>query len=271
MSNALEHIQAGDPEAALQALQAVVRAEPADAKHRVFLFQLLCVLGQWDRALTQLNVAGDLDPGTLGMVQVYREALSSEALRAEVYAGRRSPLIFGEPEQWIAMVLEALRLSANGEYAQSQTLREQAFELAPTTGGLIDGQPFQWIADADSRLGPMIEAIVNGRYYWVPFHRIAEIRFEKPVDLRDLVWLPGEFKWANGGEAVGLVPVRYQGSESAADPLLRLARKTDWKELSDGVFVGLGQRMLATDAAEYSLMEVRNLTLHSPAPDDVEA
>jgi len=266
--DALEQLRQGDPEGALKSLQAAVRAQPAEAKHRVFLFQLLCVLGQWDRALTQLNVAGDLDAGTLGMVQVYREALASEALRAQVFAGQRSPLIFGEPEQWIAMVLEALRLAGNGEYEQSQALREQAFELAPATSGEIDGQPFEWIADADQRLGPMLEAVVNGRYYWVPFHRIGEIRVEQPADLRDIVWVPAEFKWANGGEAVGLIPARYPGSETSADPALRLARKTDWNDAGAGLFVGSGQRMLATDAGEYPLMEVKSVVLHAPAAAD---
>jgi type VI secretion system protein ImpE len=29
-----------------------MRKEPSNAKHRVFLFQLLSVMGQWGRALT---------------------------------------------------------------------------------------------------------------------------------------------------------------------------------------------------------------------------
>ena len=45
-----------------------VRSEPANAKLRVFLFQLLCVNGDWDRALSQLNVAGELDAGTPVMI-----------------------------------------------------------------------------------------------------------------------------------------------------------------------------------------------------------
>lgn len=271
MTDALDLLRQGDPEAALASLQAMVRAEPADAKHRIFLFQLLCVLGQWDRALTQLNVAGDLDAGTLGMVQVYREALGSEALRAEVFAGRRSPLVFGDPEPWIALLLEALRLGASGELEQSQALRDQAFEAAPATSGRIDGQPFEWIADADPRLGPVLEAIVNGRYYWVPFHRIAELRLERPTDLRDLVWLPAEFKWANGGEAVGLIPARYPGSESAPDPQLRLARRTEWTEVAPDLFLGLGQRMFATNAGEYALMEVETVSFETADDGDGDA
>jgi type VI secretion system protein ImpE len=273
MSDALELLRGGDPEAALAALQAAVRAAPADAKHRVFLFQLLAVLGQWDRALTQLNVAGELDAGALGMVQVYREALGSEALRAEVFAGRRSPLILGDPEQWMALLLEALRLTATGDPAGAEALRSQAFEQAPAVSGRINGQPFEWIADGDSRLGPVVELIVNGRYYWVPFHRIAEMKFERPADLRDLVWLPAEIKWANGGDAVGLVPARYPGSEKAADPLLRLARRTEWTELAAGLFVGAGQRMFATDADEYPLMEIETLSFDTlgTAPGGTEA
>jgi len=62
LSDAAERsLREGDPAAALARLQDDVRARPADAKLRVFLFQLLCVLGQWERALNQLKVASELD------------------------------------------------------------------------------------------------------------------------------------------------------------------------------------------------------------------
>ncbi len=47
-------------------------------------------MGQWDRALTQLDVAADLDAGALAMAQMYREAIRCERLRAEVFDGRKS-------------------------------------------------------------------------------------------------------------------------------------------------------------------------------------
>jgi hypothetical protein len=110
---------------------------------------------------------------------------------------------------------------------------------------------FDWIADADMRLGPVLEAILNGRYYWIPFSRTRRIEIEKPEDLRDLVWMPAHFEFANGGEAVGLIPTRYPGSETSEDGAICLARKTVWQEVSPGVFHGLGQRLLATDKGEY--------------------
>ena len=46
MATPQELLSAGDPEQALVALQAQVREKPGDAKLRVFLFQLLSVLGK---------------------------------------------------------------------------------------------------------------------------------------------------------------------------------------------------------------------------------
>jgi len=245
----------------LARVQDQVRREPANPKHRIFLFQLLAILGQWERALTQLAVLGEMDAATLPMVQTYREAVRCEALRAEVFAGRRSPLIFGDPEPWIALLLEALRLTAEGHHPQAQSIREQAFEAAPTSPGRVDQQPFAWIADADPRLGPVLEAIINGRYFWIPFQRIRALKLEAPADLRDLVWMPAYFTWSNGGETVGLIPARYPGSQNSNDPVLQLGHKTEWIEQAAGLYIGMGQRMLASDAGEYPLLDVRLLQL----------
>jgi len=46
-------LSAGQLTEALAELQQKVRAEPANAKYRTFLFQLLSVLGDWPRALNQ--------------------------------------------------------------------------------------------------------------------------------------------------------------------------------------------------------------------------
>lgn len=263
-----DKLREGDLDAALQQLQAQIRKQPANAKYRVFLFQLLAVLGEWHKALTQLNVAAELDAGTLAMASTYRDAVQVEVLRAEIFAGRRDPVVLGEPRQWIALLVESLRVAGLGQAAQSERLRAEAFELAPATAGEIDGEPFAWIADADTRLGPILETILNGRYTWVPFQHIRSIQLEEPVDLRDLVWAAAHITWTNGGEAVPLIPARYPGSEASADARIRLARRTEWMEPTPGQFVGLGQRMLATDQGEYPLLGVRQIKLDTPESPD---
>ncbi|HMF97691.1 MAG TPA: type VI secretion system accessory protein TagJ [Vicinamibacterales bacterium] len=259
-------LKSGDPGAALAHLQEQVRARPDDPKLRVFLFQLLCVAGKWDRALNQLGVAADLDKSALAMKQTYEDAVRCEAIRTDVFAGRKSPMIFGQPDQWLALLIESLLVAGQGEPERSQQLRARAFEEAPATAGAIDDRPFSWIADADSRIGPVLEAVINGRYYWVPFSRLLKVDIEKPEDLRDMVWMPAHLQFENGGESVALIPTRYPGSESSADGLIVLARKTVWEEIAPDTFRGLGQRILATDGEEIPLMDVRSIVL-TPADD----
>lgn len=252
-------ISEGDLDAALAETQQKIRQNPADSKLRILLFQLQSVLGNWGKALNQLNVLRDMDPAALAMVQAYEQVLSCEALRCEVFAAKKAPLIFGEPEEWVALMFEAMNLENNGEQAAAEEMRGKALEAAPAISGQIDGQQFQWIADADSRLSPMLEAIINGRYYWVPFQRISQMNLAEPEDLRDMAWMPAQFVWSNGGDAVGFVPTRYPGSENSADNGIKLARKTEWLAKSDNSYHGLGQRVLTTDVDDYPLLNCRSI------------
>ncbi|MEM6468446.1 MAG: type VI secretion system accessory protein TagJ [Planctomycetota bacterium] len=265
-SDARSLLQQGSLDEALATLKSEVQADPADAKHRVFLFQLLSVFGKWDSAHKQLEVAGDLDPGNLAMVQAYREAIRCEEQRNLVFTGKASPTILGEPAPWLACLIESLRLHAGGNFSESAGLRSEAFEQAPATAGQLtladeSTSEFQWLADADPRLGPVLEVILNGQYYWVPIDRIARIDFEAPADLRDFVWTPVHLTLATGMQTVAMIPTRYFGSESVSDAAIRLARKTDWTSAhGDEAQFGLGQRMFATDVDDYPLLELCQLT-----------
>lgn len=263
--DAAELLRRNELDAALAKLLDQVRGDPSNAKLRVFLFQLCCVTGDWARAKTQLDVAVGMDDGALLMGRIYGDALACEAERRKVFAGEAVPTIFGDPQPWMAELYEALRLNCRGEHGAATELRDRALDAAPATSGRIDGQDFAWIADADSRLGPMLETIIDGRYFWLPFMRIAQVMIEAPTDLRDQVWMPAKFILANRGEVVGLIPTRYPGSERSPDPLVRLARKTDWTELAADTSQGLGQRTLATDVNDFPLMDIRTIELEHDA------
>ncbi|HEX6708658.1 MAG TPA: type VI secretion system accessory protein TagJ [Albitalea sp.] len=263
MPTAQELLAAGEPQAALAALQQQVRDHAADPKLRVFLFQLLAVLGQWQRALNQLELCGEMDAGTLAMVGAYREALNCEPLREAVFAGKTTPMVFGQPQTWVALLIEALQVDARGDAALAAKLRADAFDGAPATTGQLDGTPFDWIADADSRLGPVLEVVINGRYGWLPFSSLARLSIEAPTDLRDLVWAPAHVTFANGGDAVALIPTRYAGTAEQAEGALQLARKTEWMEIGPQQYRGLGQRVLTTSASEVGVLEAREIVLQT--------
>ena len=270
MSDALSLSEAavreGRPHEALAQLTAAVRAKPADAALRIYLAQLLCVLGQWERAHTQLNVVAEMDAKTVPMRETVGHAIRCELMRAEVFAGKRTPMVFGQPDEWLALLIESLLQAGQGNDAMAQDLAGRAFDAAPASAGEIDGQRFEWLADADSRLGPVLEACVNGRYYWIPFSRISRIRFEPPQDLRDCVWTAAQLMFENGGETVALVPTRYPGSETSADGLICLARKTEWRDGGADRWFGLGQRVFASDLGEHDLMAARLVEFDAAAP-----
>ncbi len=263
MSTVEQLIAAGQPTAALAELQQLVRQRPQDARLRVLLFQLLAVAGQWARAAAQLEVCGELDASTLAMVNTYREALKCELVREAVFDGKTTPMVMGEPAEWVVSLIQALKMDADGDKAAAATLRAQALEQAPATPGTLDGQAFDWLCDGDSRLGPLLEAVINGRYCWVPYAALAKIQIEPPEDLRDLVWMPAHLEFPNGGASVALIPTRYPRSASLGDERAWMSRLTEWQPITDEHFTGVGQRVLMTDQGEAGLLDVRLIELRN--------
>jgi len=259
-----EMVSGGRPVQALAAAQAEVRARPDDAELRIMLFQLMVVAGQWERAATQLELCGELDNGALAMVHTYRDALQCEIAREAVFKGQTTPMVLGQPAEWVALLVQAMQADASGDAKGAQTLRDQALEQAPTTAGTIDGQAFEWICDADSRLGPVLEAVVNGRYCWVPFASLRRVQIESPTDLRDLVWTAAHLEFPNGGESVALIPTRYVGSTALQDERIWMARRTEWQSLGGEQYAGLGQRVFATESGEHALLDIRTIELSPP-------
>ncbi|ARE41175.1 Protein of avirulence locus ImpE [Rhodovulum sp. P5] len=254
-------VRTGDLDAGLAALQDAVRGNSSDPKLRIFLFQLLCVKGDWNRAVTQLKLCAQLDAAALPMAQTYREGIICEVFREKVFAGEKQPLVFGEPQDWIALMIQALSLQAAGNTAEAAALRARAFEDAPASRGTLNGHPFEWIADADMRLGPVLEAVINGKYYWLPFNAIHRLLAEPPTDLRDTVWTPCNLTLRNGGEFVALIPTRYAGTASIGTDAEKLSRATNWEDAGAETFIGRGQRLLATDAGDTPVMELRELLI----------
>lgn len=250
----------------LSELQKQVRADASNPKLRIHLFQLLCVLGDWQRALSQLQVCAQLDAKALPMAQAYREAIRCESFRSEVFSGRRAPQIMGAPPAWLGLMIEALRLDGEADGAAAAAdLRARALDEAVPTPCSVNGVACEWLADGDSRLGPICEVIVNGQYYWLPFESCSSIKIDPPTDLRDMVWVPAELTLPNQGKVPAFIPTRYpetaKTSVENADALRRCTA-TQWVEHSAEVWFGLGQRMWMSDLGEHPILDVREISMH---------
>ncbi len=256
--NCARLLKAGNPEASLATAKAWVRQCPADANGRIGLFQLLAVAGEWERAQQQLGLAAELDQGWTAFAGAYARILNAELEREQVLAGRMMPLMPGQVPPWQHDLLQALQHDGEGDPAQAAQRRALALAQADAVAGQIDGQRFDWLADADPRFGPCLEVILEAGYAWVPFAQLRSLRFEAPTSLRDLLWQSVEIEWGNGARTRGVVPCRYPGSQHSQDGTIRLGQCTAWEgeELSAR---GLGQRLLAGDAGDYPVLDIRHI------------
>jgi protein involved in temperature-dependent protein secretion len=260
MFGADELLANGDIDGARSALVEAVRKQPADQRARMFLLQLLVICGEWDKAVTQANALAGLSPEAMLLAALVKQLVEAERQREAAFAGEVPVTVLVNSSPWVEDAALAIGALARGEIAQASALREKAFEAAPDTLGECDGKGFGWIADADPRFGPCLEAMIGGRWGLIPFEAISTLESKGAVDLRDLVWLPVELSLRSGQAAAGFIPTRYPGSAGAA-PMLRLARGTKWREGRAGD-EGLGQRLLAfDDGDEIPLLSLRRLTM----------
>lgn len=254
-----ELLRAGDIDGARATLIETLRARPADEKARMFLFQLLCLVGDWEKARKQLEALASLSPEAQMLAVAYGQAIAAEAVRADVFAGH-APLESLIASEWVKGLAEAIHCYATGEAERGAELRDAAFDAAPDSAGTLDGESFEWLADADSRFGPAFEAIIAGRYGVVPFDVVERIESDGPEDLRDILWYPVQIAFRMGQSVAAFLPARYPGSEYAADPADRLGRATHWTDEPWGQ-AGSGQHLwMLSNGQERGLLSLRTLT-----------
>jgi type VI secretion system protein ImpE len=139
-------------------------------------------------------------------------------------------------------------------------------EPAPLSGTL-NGKPFSFFEDADSRLGAKLEVFAAGNYVWLPMEHVASIEMEAPKRLRDLLWIPAlvrtgpGFKERELGEV--LFPVLTPLAYTHGDDAIRLGRVTVWEEV-DGEAQPAGQRCFLVDEEEVPILEIRKLEFQMP-------
>jgi len=229
---ARELFQAGQLDAAIDALGVEVRDNPTDTQRRTFLFELLCFAGQYGRAEKHLDVLAQSGPQSGMGALLYRSALHAGLTRDRMF-------------------------------------REDTVPLAPASArdvsGTLNGTPFTSLSDADPRIGPRLEVFAAGQYTLLPFEHIASLRMSPPKRLRDLLWAPAVlktgplFKGLDLGEVI--LPALTPLSTEDANDHVRLGRVTEWRELANGTAIPVGQKMLLVDGDEFPILEVRELDI----------
>lgn len=269
----------------LEEVEGRIRRQPDILQHRLLCFDLLCLLGEWQRALGQLQMCARLEPDRMPEAYLYKDLVEGELFRCDVLAGTRLPVLTPDTPAWLSKQLKALALQAHNDVDGADALREEALEEAPEVGGNVDvlsaatagtvasSLVFQWISDSDTRIGPALEAYVVGQYRWIPFSAIERICLAGPQVPRDLLWLPARINFCAthtqpAQELAAYLPARYAGSEHASDSA-RLGQESRWETLGRTCVMGIGQKVWGTDQGDISLYDVREIRFATGAGRDV--
>lgn len=260
-----ELYQAGQLQAAIQALTAEVRAKPADGPTRIFLFELLAFAGDWDRARKQIEVLGQAGPNEALAVQVYLANIEAERARERLFSEGLHPHFLNEPPPYVDRHLEAINRIREGNFAEARSVLDGAEEERPALAGTLNGRPFADFRDSDDVIGPVLELIVKDKYTWLPFEQIRRIEITPPSKLRDLVWARAKVEALDGTVGDVYLPALYEGSCRNADDRIRLGRMTAWTPLADDLARGAGLKTFQVGEDDVALFEARQVEFH-PAP-----
>lgn len=245
--------------------EADVRSKPQAPQSRWLLFELLCVLGHWERALKQFQAWASLSKDFDSTAHVMRGLIRAERQREAVFAGTAQPATVAAAADtpapaWMTGMAEALRLAATaGDEAieAADLAREGALAMSPDSAGCSNlQQRFTWITDSDTRLGPVCEVILVGAYRWVAFADLASVTKAEPQSLLDLVWAQVDIVLRDGSALKGYMPMRYPTQANDRDAL-RTARETVWSEHGRTGVHAQGQKMWMTDAGDMPLLDLR--------------
>ncbi len=261
MATADSLLRDGDLAGARAELVERVRKAPGDAEARMFLFQLLALAGEWTKARAQLAALAQLSPEAQMLSVAYGQAIDAEQSRADVFAGKAPVSLLVRSQPWTEDLAAALTHEIAGRHAEAQAARDRAYDAAPDMPGQIDGVAFDWIADADHRFGPALEAIIAGKWGLVPFDAFERIKSTGPESLRDLIWYPVEISFRTGQSVAGFLPGRYPGTETAGDNAAALARVTNEIDSPMGPVL-TGQHLLALSTGDdRDLLSLRRLEM----------
>ncbi|MCX8155636.1 MAG: hypothetical protein N3J91_04175 [Verrucomicrobiae bacterium] len=254
-----EHLSENDLIGAVTCLQAQIKSNPGDTLLRQVLFQCLCLQAKWDQAVAQLDVLQSLSHEWQNRSVIFQGIIESEKARERVFQGMHSIPLYGAAEYCSRSWIAGCERLTQGKYDEVSTFYEQGLSSWPQFKYKINDQHSSWFSDADTRVGPFIEAFLQTRYYWIPNYRLKMVIFSPVERLHDLVWRRAEFWLADGLHTHGFVPVRYPGASLAWSGKLLMSGHTEWETVGEKWLIGMGQRLWMTDWGDQAFLEVHKV------------
>ncbi|HVF90423.1 MAG TPA: type VI secretion system accessory protein TagJ [Blastocatellia bacterium] len=265
MATAKELFDTGNLRGAIDQVISEVKAAPTDMQRRTFLFELLCFAGEFDRAERQLDVIGHQSAKAEIGVQVYRNNMKAERDRRRLFSDGLQPHFLVEPPSYVDLHLDAINRLREGSLDEARAALDRAEEERPALSGRVNGDRFLDFRDYNDLLGPVLEVIMAGEYTWLPFEHIKQVVIDSPRQLRDLIWTAARVEATDGTMGEVFIPALYAGSSEHANDQVRLGRMTDWRQVSEDLYIPEGLRLFLVDNEDKPMLAVRSIEFDAAA------
>jgi type VI secretion system protein ImpE len=259
--SAAELFKAGKLPEAIAAQVQAVKETPADQAKRVFLFELLALSGDLDRARRQIEAVEYEEPEREMATAAYRKLLDAEQARRQLFSTGLAPKFLANPPEHFQLRLEAVSRLREGRAAEARAVLDQANALVPALHGQLNGKPFEGLRDGDDLFAFVLEVMSQGSYYWVPLEQVVSLAMNPPRFLRDQLWAPAVLEVRDGPTGDVFLPVFYPNSHEHPDLEIRLGRRNDWLTSEGAPVRGAGPRTFLVGDDAVDLLEWRQLEM----------
>jgi type VI secretion system protein ImpE len=257
---AKELMKAGRLSDARRLLIEEVKAAPADVSARTLLFQVLALGGEWDKAVSHLDMISTRDPDRAIGVHAYLDIMRGEKERLQVVQRLQQPSIMPEAPPYFIQYLAYLDALKAGSYDDARNFISQIDKARPPVFGTINGKPFKGFSDTDARLYAFLEVFVHDRYVWIPPEAIREIIIHEPKDSLDLIWVTASITTWEGLSMNCCMPVVYPETFLGPNEQAKFGRLTDWVPLGGGLSKGVGQHVYAFGDEDVAILDIRQIS-----------
>jgi type VI secretion system protein ImpE len=216
--------------AAIAELGGQLRREPQNSRARTFLFELLCFAGEFDRAETQLDVLAAQNKASGTGAAFYHDLLVAHRQR-EALLEKKSLCRTDQIETHVMQV---------------------------------NGITYESCVDADARVDGGLETYGAAGYGVTAWEKIQRLEIQKPVRLRDLLWIPARLLLRETGVAGTepfpvYLPALAPGTWRHSDDNIRLGKSAVLEEGPDSQLTAFGAKLLLCDEETIPLLDVRTL------------
>lgn len=243
MNEAKTMLDAGNLSGAMEAALSAVKAKPTDGNARIFLFELACFSGDWERAEKQLDVIGHQDNNAMIGSLIFRGNLKAERDRLRFLSHGQKPEFIMEPPDYVLGLLTANNRVREGNLTEAREILDKVEEQRPAFAAKINGETVSDFRDYNDLTSCVFEVIIKDTYTWLPMEQVERIEIFPAKSLRDLFWMQAKVETTNGTNGEMFMPALYANSFKSDSDEVRLGKVTDWKDIGEDIYAGEGMRL----------------------------